>query len=57
MLSNRAWDVSAGILLVRESGGLVYDLDGGEHSLSSRCTLASLPGLKAELLAAMPSMA
>jgi myo-inositol-1(or 4)-monophosphatase len=56
MLSNRAWDVSAGILVVRESGGFVYDLDGTEHDLSSRCPLASLPGLKAELLALMPSM-
>jgi myo-inositol-1(or 4)-monophosphatase len=55
MLSNRPWDVSAGILLVRESGGLVYDVDGSEHDLSSRCTLASLPGLKADLLALMPS--
>lgn len=51
MLSNRAWDVSAGILLVREAGGLAYDLDGSEHDLGSRCTLASLPSLKAELLA------
>ena len=55
MLSNRAWDVSAGILLVREAGGVVYDLDGSEHDPRSRCTLASLPGLKAQLLGLMPS--
>jgi myo-inositol-1(or 4)-monophosphatase len=57
MLSNRAWDVSAGILLVRESGGVVYDLDSTEHDLASRCTLASLPGLKEELLALLPPIA
>jgi myo-inositol-1(or 4)-monophosphatase len=56
MLSNRAWDVSAGILLVREAGGVVYDLDGSEHGLGSRCTLASLPGLKAALLSLMPPL-
>jgi len=54
MLSNRSWDVSAGVLLVRESGGEVYDLDGSDHDLDSRCTLASLPGLKAHLLSLMP---
>jgi myo-inositol-1(or 4)-monophosphatase len=56
MLSNRAWDVSAGILLVREAGGLVYDLDGSEHNLSSRCTIASLPGLQRQLLSLLPAM-
>ncbi len=55
MLSNRAWDVSAGTLLVREAGGQVYDLDGRDHDLSSRCTLASVPGLKTALLASMPT--
>ncbi len=28
MLSNFPWDVTAGLLLVREAGGLVYDYDG-----------------------------
>ena len=28
MLSNLPWDVSAGVLLAREAGGEVYDLDG-----------------------------
>jgi myo-inositol-1(or 4)-monophosphatase len=57
MLSNRAWDVSAGVLLVREAGGLVYDLDGSDHGLDSRVTLASVAGLKRELLALIPSLA
>jgi myo-inositol-1(or 4)-monophosphatase len=50
MLSNRAWDVSAGVLLVREAGGVAYDIDGSEHGPRSRCTIASLPGLRAALL-------
>ncbi|MGR2928925.1 inositol monophosphatase family protein [Acidithiobacillus ferriphilus] len=40
-MSNRAWDVQAGVLLVRESGGLVFDGDGIEHSIASACTLAT----------------
>jgi len=50
MLSNRAWDVSAGILLAREAGGLAYDRDGSEHGLESRFTIASAPNLKSSLL-------
>jgi myo-inositol-1(or 4)-monophosphatase len=45
MLSNLPWDVSAGALLVREAGGLVYDVDGTTHSTKSRFTIASAPGL------------
>ena len=55
MLSNRAWDVSAGVLVVREAGGQVYDLDGRDHDLKSLCTVASVPGLKPALLALMPA--
>jgi myo-inositol-1(or 4)-monophosphatase len=50
MLSNRAWDVSAGVLLAREAGAVVYDWDGSEHTLESRFTLASSVGLKENLL-------
>jgi myo-inositol-1(or 4)-monophosphatase len=45
MLSNLPWDVTAGLLLVREAGGLVYDFDGSEHDADSRFTLASTPSL------------
>jgi len=51
MLSNRAWDVSAGVLLVREAGGLAYDWDGSPHDVDSRFTIASPAGLKNALLA------
>jgi myo-inositol-1(or 4)-monophosphatase len=50
MLSNRAWDVSAGVLLAREAGGLTYDFDGSEHDVDSRFTIASAPSLKGSLL-------
>ena len=50
MLSNRAWDVSAGVLLAREAGGLTYDWDGSEHGIDSDFTVASAPELKPEIL-------
>jgi myo-inositol-1(or 4)-monophosphatase len=45
MLSNLPWDVTAGLLLVREAGGCVYDFDGSAHTEASRYTLASVPSL------------
>ena len=40
-LGNNAWDVQAGVLLVREAGGVVFDYDNTEHSTKSTYTLAS----------------
>ncbi len=45
MLSNLPWDVTAGLLLVREAGGMVYDYDGSRHDEQSRFTIASVPSL------------
>ena len=45
MLSNLPWDVTAGLLLVREAGGMVFDFDGTAHDASSRYTIASDPSL------------
>jgi myo-inositol-1(or 4)-monophosphatase len=50
MLSNLPWDVSGGVLLVREAGGHVFDLDGTPHTPAARCTVASAPGLRDALL-------
>ncbi len=36
-----AWDIAAGLLLVREAGGTVTDLSGGPFSLSEPQPLAS----------------
>jgi myo-inositol-1(or 4)-monophosphatase len=45
MLSNLPWDVTAGLLLVREAGGCVYDYDGSPHNAESRYTIASTASL------------
>jgi myo-inositol-1(or 4)-monophosphatase len=50
MLSNLPWDVSAGVLLVREAGGEVYDLDGSPYSPDSTFTIASTRTLRRPLL-------
>ena len=34
------WDTAAGLLLVREAGGFVTDLDGGDTMLEQRCTFS-----------------
>jgi myo-inositol-1(or 4)-monophosphatase len=49
-LSNLPWDVSAGVLLVREAGGLVLDAEGARHHPDSTSTLATTPTLRAPLL-------
>ncbi len=40
-LKLKPWDVAAGVLIVREAGGRVTGLDGGEHRLETADTLAS----------------
>ena len=45
MLSNLPWDVTAGLLLVREAGGVVYDYDGSPHTPASTYTIASTRSL------------
>jgi myo-inositol-1(or 4)-monophosphatase len=49
----KPWDVAAGLLIVREAGGLVTDLAGGGEILSSGDTLAANAHLHAELLAVL----
>ncbi|HKD22332.1 MAG TPA: inositol monophosphatase family protein [Rhizomicrobium sp.] len=44
------WDVAAGILLVREAGGFVSDLDGGSRALDSGHILAANDTLHPQLL-------
>ena len=40
-LKLKPWDVAAGVLVVREAGGRVTALDGGEHRLMTPDTLAT----------------
>ena len=49
-LSNIPWDVSAGVLLVREAGGLVFDGDGQDHGPQASFTLAATPASQTTLL-------
>ena len=46
------WDVAAGILLVREAGGVIVDRDGGAVSIHSQGVVAGAPGVVAEFLRA-----
>jgi myo-inositol-1(or 4)-monophosphatase len=48
-----AWDTAAGVLLVREAGGIVTDLQGGTFSIATRPLLASNVAAHAELQEAL----
>ena len=47
------WDVAAGILLVREAGGVVTDLSGGDAMTEKREVVAAASGVHAALLEAV----
>jgi myo-inositol-1(or 4)-monophosphatase len=47
------WDIGAGILLVREAGGIVTDVDGGERFFAGGNIVAGGPAVHRELLAAV----
>jgi myo-inositol-1(or 4)-monophosphatase len=41
----KVWDIAAGVLMVREAGGRVEDLDGGPEVLDTGNVLAAAPGV------------
>lgn len=43
------WDIAAGVLLIREAGGVVTDLDGGERFLERGNLVAGARGVQEEL--------
>jgi myo-inositol-1(or 4)-monophosphatase len=45
-----AWDIAAGILLVREAGGVVTDLAGGPDALKNGDVLAANEVLHPQML-------
>jgi myo-inositol-1(or 4)-monophosphatase len=45
-----AWDIAAGALLIREAGGLVTDLDGGDRFLETGNVIAGGAAVHRELL-------
>jgi myo-inositol-1(or 4)-monophosphatase len=44
------WDLAAGVLLVREAGGVVLDRDGGPAGLGSDALIAGAPGVAQDFL-------
>ncbi|MFK3984988.1 inositol monophosphatase family protein [Micromonospora sp. NPDC050397] len=50
MLSNKPWDTSAGVIIAREAGAQLTDLDGSTHTADSEATIGSSPELLPELL-------
>jgi myo-inositol-1(or 4)-monophosphatase len=48
-----AWDVAAGALLVREAGGFVTDMDGGDAMLNAGHILAGNEAIHRDLLAVL----
>ncbi len=53
----KPWDMAAGIVLVREAGGLVHDLDGGADMLTKGTILAAAGGLVRPLQKLLPAAA
>lgn len=51
MLSNNPWDTAAGVIIAREAGARVVDLDGSDHTLDSEATIAATPQVLPDLLA------
>jgi myo-inositol-1(or 4)-monophosphatase len=54
-LKLKPWDVAAGVLLVREAGGVVTCFDGKEYGLSGNRIVASNGLIHAEMLALLDS--
>lgn len=50
ILGNHPWDIAAGVILVREAGGLVVDTNGDRHTMRSASTVAASAEILDELL-------
>ncbi|MEU4233880.1 inositol monophosphatase family protein [Nonomuraea sp. NPDC026600] len=50
MLSNNPWDTAAGVVIAREAGATVVDIDGSPHSMTAHATIAASPKLVADLV-------
>jgi myo-inositol-1(or 4)-monophosphatase len=50
LLSNKPWDVSAGVIIAREAGAVVVDAAGSPHTLGSAATIAGSPALMPSLI-------
>jgi myo-inositol-1(or 4)-monophosphatase len=50
MFTNKPWDTSAGVLIAREAGAVVLDVDGSDHAVTSTGTIAVTAPLADQLL-------
>ncbi|MEV6158325.1 inositol monophosphatase [Nonomuraea sp. NPDC052129] len=50
MLSNNPWDTAAGVVIAREAGATVVDIDGSPHTMTAHATIAASPKLVADLV-------
>ncbi|HKS49740.1 MAG TPA: inositol monophosphatase family protein [Amycolatopsis sp.] len=53
ILANLPWDTMAGVLLVREAGGVVLDRDNTQHTADSSATIAVCAGLREVIMSAL----
>jgi myo-inositol-1(or 4)-monophosphatase len=52
-LGNRDWDMAAGVAIARAAGATVTDTDGSPHTLASRTTIVTAPGLTDPLISTL----
>ena len=50
MLSNNAWDTTAGVVIARSAGARVTDIEGTPHDVAAATTMAATPGIADELV-------
>ena len=55
MFNNKPWDTSAGVLIAREAGVQVLDIDGSQHTFNSAGTIAVAAPLAKDLVALVRS--
>jgi myo-inositol-1(or 4)-monophosphatase len=48
-----AWDVAAGVILVREAGGFVTDCDGGDNIFGKKHIVAGNEAVQKELVSVL----
>ena len=49
----KPWDMAAGIVIVREAGGFVTDIDGGEDMLTKGSLVAANSRIQGEFLSVL----
>jgi myo-inositol-1(or 4)-monophosphatase len=54
IFGGKPWDLAAGVILVREAGGIVIEAMGAKHTLSSASAIAASPQLAGQVLDVMP---